>query len=71
MTGPELVANLQEEPAGRPWQREWVRDWLPAPFDPVKYEEFAKEEAGLPDRTEFDLGGTAELWRAMTGDPLL
>lgn len=51
MTGPEIIANLQEEPAGKPWAREWVRDWEPAPFDPVKYEEFAKEEAGTRPRS--------------------
>ena len=25
------INQLQEPPSGKPWERDWVRDWEPAP----------------------------------------
>lgn len=42
------VNELQEPPAGRPWESERVRTWEPAPFNSQEYERYAAEIARRP-----------------------
>jgi hypothetical protein len=37
MTSDDLD-RLQEAPTGKPWERDWIRDWEPAPLDRAEYD---------------------------------
>lgn len=66
-----IAANhLQEAPSGKPWERDWIRDWEPAPFNRADYDEWAVERHSVIEgRVAMVRDAVASL--DTVGDPLL